>query len=158
MGNYPAAVLAYGINLGTMEDFQAAERDKYGFPELPWFDLADDFAEVAMGVLAQAHARTVAVPLYGWPTTEVDEDDYVKRAYGVEFERSGERDTTTGYVLAATGSAIRCEWTDVLAVDTATLDRAARSGWDDGLRRAVHALGIRPTQTAPSWLVFPYYG
>lgn len=160
MSGGPGAILAYGIDLGTMEDFKIMERDRYGYPELPWFDLADDFEEIALERLVRVHDPSV----YGGPHNKIreiplslDMNDYVRKAYGVEFSTSGDLATgSTGMVLIATGSERSVEWTDTLAVDPDELARQPLADWTHRLRLAVLSLGIHPTQDRPAWLMYPY--
>jgi len=135
MGSTPRAHLAYGYDLGSAEDFKAAERDEYGSPDLPW--VPDD-----------AYAYTFAGAL------EKQLPD--PRAVGVEFSGAEE---STGWMLIAKGSERSVDWDEAMALDLDELEgRPAAEGWDVRLGEALAALGITPTQVRARWLVFPTYG
>lgn len=155
MGMSVDATLVYGYELGSMEDFKAAERGEYDGPNLPWLGDEDaDFAEEAEKVLLASVGFTEE-----W---RAGSDGYFdrKRAaeaqIGVDFEFAGSHDYP-GYVLHAKDSKQSVEWSEVLVLDPAELSQA-RDEWDAKLSAALTALGITPTQTGPKWLVFPFYG
>lgn len=172
MGSNARAHLAYGYDLGTSEDFQAAERGEYGSPKLPWFGAHDEddetegegFGECVERILLAA-TGFVEIP---WELRK-DYDEAAKTAYynakheaekrhGVELAFSGAYDYA-GWVLVARGSERSVEWSEVMVVDLDELaNRPGYEGWDTKLADALTALGITPTQDGPKWLVFPSYG
>lgn len=161
MGSAARAYLVYGFDLGTDEDFKAAERGEYDEPILPWLpgddgndDEVEGFADAALRVLLASVGFTEE-----W---SADSEGYFdrKRAaeqqIGVEFDFSGSGDYP-GYVLLASGSSRSVEWAETMSLDAAAL-AAPRPEWDAKLAAALAALGIHPTQDRPRWLVYPCYG
>ena len=137
MGSTPRAHLAYGYDLGYIEDFKAAERDEYGGPKLPWF--GDDEGSWDFGARLES----------------VLEDAGVQ---GVELEFSG-GDDLPGWVLAASGSRRSVAWSEAMELEPAEMIPQSNRGlWNTKLADALAALGITPTQDGPKWLVFPSYG
>jgi hypothetical protein len=135
MGSSPRAHLAYGFDLGTAEDFKAAQRGKYGQPDVPW---APD--EMWAYTFADALVKQLPDPT----------------VIGVEF--SGAEDST-GWMLVVKDSKRTVDWTDALVLDLAAMNaRPLDEGWVGALYVAVETLGITPTQDGPKWLVFPSYG
>lgn len=170
MGSSPRAHLAYGYDLGTSEDFQAAEHGEYGQPKLPWLTDDDEGGEresFAEGVerLLLAAAGFVEIP---WEIRK-DYDEAARRDYydakheaekqhGVELAFSGAYDYA-GWMLIAKGSDRSVEWSEAMEVDLDELtNRPAYEGWDTKLADALTVLGITPTQSGPKWLIFPSYG
>ncbi|MFC3988751.1 hypothetical protein [Actinoplanes siamensis] len=158
----PRAHLAYGYDLGGAEDFKAAERDEYGSPKLPWFpdddSEVDDFGSEAEKILLAsagfAEEWTPAAAKAGYYDRKRD----AEKRCGVELDTSGHYDHC-GWVLIAKGSEQSVEWSQVMALDSAEMQRRpAAEGWDAKLRDALTALGITPTQDGPKWLVYPSYG
>jgi hypothetical protein len=162
MGMSARAHLAYGYDLGTGEDFNAAERGEYGEPKLPWMpvdesgdsDYEDFGGEVGKRLLASV----------GFTETNWRAEGYYDREYeaqkrvGVELDYSGHSDYA-GWVLIAAGSERSVTWSEVIALDVDELKFEDRlPGWSKRLADALAALGITPTQTAPKWLVYPSYG
>lgn len=172
MGMSADAHLAYGYDLGTGEDFKAAERGEYGYPKLSWFGTHDEddetegdgFGECVERILL-ASTGFVEIP---WDVRKDYNDDARKayyaakaeaeKSHGVELAFSGSYDYP-GWVLIAKDSERSVEWSEVMAVDLDELtNRPAHEGWDTKLADALTALGITPTQDGPKWLVFPSYG
>jgi hypothetical protein len=137
MGSTARAELAYGYDLGSSEDFKAAERDEYGGPKLPWLPVDED----------------------GDPDYEDLGEEFEKAIAGLDgvaIEYSGHADNP-GLVLIARGSEQSVQWADVMVLDFAKLEHPPIE-WFDRLTAAIEALGITPTQDWPRWLVFPSYG
>jgi hypothetical protein len=163
------AHLAYGYDLGTGEDFRAAERGEYGSPKLPWLNDGEDGEDEGFGGgverLLLASTGFVEIP---WGQRKGYDED-ARRAYytakaeaekrcGVELDHSGHSDYA-GWVLVAKDSERNVEWSDVMTVDLDELtNRPSYEGWDTKLSDALAALGITPTQGGPKWLVYPSYG
>jgi hypothetical protein len=137
MGSTPRAHLAYGYDLGYIEDFKAAERDEYGAPQLPWF--GDDDGSWDFGAQVEARLENAG-------------------SRGVELMFSGGEDLP-GWVLTASGSESSAAWSEATPLNVIEMEcRPADEGWDDKLTAALTALGITPTQPAANWLVYPTYG
>jgi hypothetical protein len=135
MGSNPRAHLAYGYDLGSYEDFKAAERGEWGSPALPWLD--EDASTYAFGDAAEKLLTDHA---------------------GVRLDYSG-ADESVGWMLVVDHSARNVEWSDAMTLNVTELEcRPAEEGWDDKLDAALTALGITPAQTAAQWLVYPTYG
>lgn len=167
MGMTASAHLAYGYDLGSVEDFKAEKRSEYGSPKLPWFDQeededdgsepAGDFAGLAERVLLDSIGFTERY-------TEDAGSDYFRREreakarLGVEVGFSGHPDYP-GWILVATGSEKSVDWAETMTLDPFVLERTPiDEGWDGKLEAALAALGITPTQGGPCWLVYPSYG
>lgn len=184
MGSNLSAHLAYGYDLGSEEDFNAAERGEYGEPKLPWYGESDDDEqddERGEEEFADAVERILLAEIGGFTETwSASNDGYYdrKRAaqarVGVEIEFSG-GGGYPGWMLVATGSERSCDWSEAMTlnldrmrVDPGSLD------WDAKLAAAIKVLGITPMREAddatglrhqrtkepvgPSWLVYPSYG
>lgn len=155
MGFTPRAHLAYGYDLGTSEDFKAAQRTKDGSPDLPWLDEDDDD-------LASAIGKKLLVDVAGFTETDWRADGYYERKraaearVGVEVRSSGHGEYS-GWVLVARGTHKSVEWSDVMVLDLADMEHPP-DGAFDRLTEAVEALGITPHQEHPKWLVYPSYG
>lgn len=157
MGMNVEATLAYGYDLGSMEDFKATQRGEYGSPELPWFDEEDEdtgFPDAAEKVLLASVGFTEewAPGLEG----HFDRKRAAEAQVGVDFDYAGSHDYP-GFILCATGSKQSVDWAETLTLDPAELS-LPRPEWDVKLSAALTALGITPTQDGPRWLVFPFYG
>lgn len=171
MGMSASAHLAYGYDLGSGEDFKAAERDEYDAPKLPWLPTDEDgdcdYSEFGEKVEERLLAATgfVEIP---WEVRK-DYDEGSRRAYysaraeagkrhGVEVAYSGHADYA-GWLLIAEESERSVEWAAAMTVDLNELtNRPSRDGWDARLSDALATLGITPTQDGPKWLIFPSYG
>ena len=137
MGSTPRAHLAYGYDLGYIEDFKATERDEYGGPELTW--LGEDGGSWDFGARVESVLEAADVR-------------------GVELEFSG-GDDLPGWVLTATGSKRSVAWSEAMELEPAEMIAQPNRGlWNTKLADALSALGITPTQDGPKWLVFPSYG
>lgn len=161
MGMTARAKLVYGYDLGTLEDFKAAERSEYGSPELPWFnedETDEDGEEADFGTAVENLLYAAAGFTEKWSR---DNDGYFDRKkaaeerIGVDLDHSGSHEYP-GFILYARGSKRSVEWSDTMALDLDVL--AATYDWDTKLAAALTALGITPTQDRPKWLVFPSYG
>jgi hypothetical protein len=162
MGSSSRAHLAYGYDLGTAEDFKAAERGEYGSPKLPWLPVDEDGDSDYSEFGEEIEKRLLAS--VGFTETNWRAEGYHDRKriaedrIGVELDFSGHSDYA-GWVLIAKGSERDVEWSDAMTLDPAELAALpAHHGWPDQLAAALSALGITPTQTAASWLVYPSYG
>ncbi len=159
MGMDVEATLAYGYDLGTLEDFAASQRSKYGSPELPWLDEDDEdtgFPDAAEKVLLAAAGFTEE-----WTPTSRDDGYYdrkraAKERIGVHFDYAGSHEFP-GFILYAKGSKKSADWAETIPLDPTEI-AAPRPEWDAKLAAALTALGITPTQDRPCWLVFPFYG
>jgi hypothetical protein len=144
VGSVARAHLAYGYDLGSGEDFRAAERDEYGGPVLSWMPDPEveepvdgeefDFVDLALAELRRTLGSELAVG----------------------FEYAGWHDNP-GWVLAIEASMRTVAWSETMALELAELT-AVRPNWDIALTEALRVLGITPTQDGPKWLVFPSYG
>jgi hypothetical protein len=162
MGSDPKAHLAYGYELGTREDFKAAERDEYGSPKLPWLAV-DEGGYAKCGDLAE-RAETLLLASMGFTEDDWRADGYRDRKreaenrLGVELAYSG-ADGYEGWMLVGLDSERSVEWSEAMTLDLDELtNRPAYMSWDDNLAHALGVLGITPTQPGPKWLVFPSYG
>jgi hypothetical protein len=161
MGMSAEATLAYGYDLGTLEDFKAAERDEYGAPNLPWFNDDEDTGEdeeTDFGTAVENLLYTSAGFTEKWSRGNDGYFDRKKAAeerIGVDLDHSGSHEYP-GFILFARGSKRSVEWSDTMALDLDVL--AATFDWDTKLASALTALGITPSQDGPKWLVFPSYG
>lgn len=161
MGMSAEATLAYGYDLGTLEDFKAAERDEYGGPNLPWLPEDDD----SEGFASEVEDRLLAAVGFTeeWTPGAAERGYYdrkraAEKASGVDLDYSGHADYS-GWVLIAKGSDVSVDWAEVMTLDMAELTNSpAVEGWDAKLVAALTALGITPTQDGPKWLVYPSYG
>ncbi len=163
MGMNASAHLAYGYDLGSEDDFKAAERSEYGSPKLPWYDPEEDdeddseptgeFSELAMRVLLDSIGFTER---WAEGTGYFDRERAAEKQLGVEFTFSGSSEYP-GWLLVAKGSDRNVSWAEAMTLDPAEL-AADRPEWDARLAAALTALGITPTQDGSAWLVFPSYG
>jgi hypothetical protein len=159
MGSSAEATLAYGYDLGTLEDFKAAQRSEYGSPDLPWFDEdAEDDEDTDFGSAVEKVLLAAAGFTEEWSPGKdgyFDRKKAAEEGIGVRLAHSGSHEYP-GFILFATGSKRSVEWSDTMALDLDTL--AETHDWDAKLSAALTALGITPTQDGPKWLVFPSYG
>lgn len=162
MGSSARAHLAYGYDLGSGEDFKAAERDEYGAPKLPWLPVDEDGDSnyEDFGEAIEKQLLTAA----GFTETDWRIDGYYERKreaekrVGVELDYSGHADYA-GWALIAIGSERSVEWDEVMVLDLDELEgQPVAEGWDTKLRDALAVLGITPTQVRSKWLVYPSYG
>lgn len=169
MGSSPYAHLAYGYDLGSGEDFKAAERGEYGDPKLPWLndDEGDEREGFGEGVERLLLASTGFVEIPWEQRKDYDQDarrtyyaakSEAEKRHGVELDYSGHSDYA-GWILIARESERRVEWSEAMTVDLDELEtRPAYEGWNQKLADALQTLGITPTQNDPKWLVYPSYG
>ena len=156
MGQSTNAVLAYGYDLGSGEEWKIAEVGEYGDLAVDWFD--EDHED---GFLGQAERRLLNASGFT-ETYEDGKDDYfaregeAKERLGVEFESycSGEYPM---YVLATKVITVRRGYSEVLDLP-ALMAEPAEHGWDDKLTAALTALGITPKQEQPGWVLCSYWG
>jgi hypothetical protein len=163
MGMSASAHLAYGYDLGSGEDFKAAERGEYGEPKLPWLptdedgdcDYSDFGEEVEKRLLASVGFTEEWAP---GNEGHWDRKRDAEKRVGVELTYSGHSDYS-GWVLIAKDSERSVEWAESMPVDLGELTNRPRyEGWDTKLDDALKALGITPTQVRAKWLVYPSYG
>lgn len=162
MGMSADAHLAYGYDLGTGEDFKAAERGEYGSPNMSWLPVDEDgdseYADFGEKVEERLLASVGFTEEWTLNSGYHDRLDEARKRIGVELRYSGHTDYA-GWALVATGSERSVEWSEVMTVDLDELtNRPAYEGWDTKLADALTALGITPTQDGPKWLVYPSYG
>lgn len=162
MGMTARAHLAYGYDLGSSEDFKAAERGEYGEPNLPWLTDDDDEGEHDdFGTEAEEILLTSAGFTEEWtPGSDgyFDRKRAAEDRVGVEIHYSGHPDYP-GLMLIAKGSQRSVEWSKAMSLDPGEMIRQPnRELWDTKLAAALTALGITPTQDGPKWLVYPTYG
>jgi hypothetical protein len=137
MGSNPRAHLAYGYDLGSYEDFKAAERGEWGSPNLPWLDEESGTYAFSGGA-----------------------EDILKAAgmTAVEIAFSGAEESI-GWMLIAKDSERSVEWDLAMTLDLIDMVAQPNRGlWDTKLAAALTALGLTPTQDGPKWLVYPSYG
>lgn len=187
MGSNLSAHLAYGYDLGSEEDFNAAERSEYGSPRLPWYGESDDEQdddeddEREEEDFAEAVERILLAEIAGFTETDWQAEGHWERKraaearVGVEITHSGGHDYP-GWMLVIKESERSCDWSEGM---TLNLDRMGADpgelGWNDKLAAAIRVLGITPMReaddatgprhkrtkepvTAPSWIVYPSYG
>ncbi|MFD7661027.1 hypothetical protein [Streptomyces sp. NPDC059788] len=157
MGQSTDAMLVYGYHLGGGDSgWELEGLGKYGeLPELPWYGPEDDFQTAA--------ERHLLATLTGFTETwEPGKDGYFQRerearaTLGVEFETHCS-DRSPMYLLIAVGvTAHRGCATPVGFTQLA--DEVTRQGADAKLRQALDALGIRPRQRRPGWLLCSWWG
>jgi hypothetical protein len=157
-----SAHLAYGYDLGSGEDFKAAERGEYGDPKLPWLPTDEDGDCVYSNFGEEVENRLLAS--VGFTEADWRADGHFERKrdaekrVGVELDYSGHSDYS-GWLLIAKESERSVEWAESMAVDLSELtNRPSYEGWDTKLADALAALGITPAQAGPKWLVYPSYG
>jgi hypothetical protein len=167
MGMSAYAHLAYGYDLGTSEDFRAAERGEYGSPKLAWMPVDEDGDSVYEDFGSEVEKRLLASVGFAeeWSETETEADRKGRRArkaeakkrVGVELDFSG--GDYPGWMLIASGSERNVEWDEAMALDLDELTgRPAAERWPEKLTAALEVLGITPIQVRAKWLVYPSYG
>lgn len=160
LSNSSTGILAYGYDLGNDDGWKLQDLGEYGeLPHLPWIDRDEydngdyDFAESAMVHLIATVARFTEE----WDRG--DSDGYFQRerdarySLGVEFITYGHYDYARHILAAAKWEA--SEW-DAIEVDPNEF--RAKVEWANDLHRAVKALGIKPTQAKPTWILTSSYG
>lgn len=164
MGMSADAHLAYGYDLGSGEDFKAAERGEYGEPKLPWLTdddeegEHDDFEDAATKLLLASAGFTEEWAPEAAEGGYYDRKRVAEERHGIDFDYSGHSDYV-GWMLIAQGSERSVEWDEAMALDLAELAALpGHHGWDEKLAAALKTLGITPTQDGPKWLVYPSYG
>jgi hypothetical protein len=152
-------ILAYGYDLGGDEEWKLQDAGEFGeFPDLDWYDPesedGDDFQTAA-------ETRLLAT-IAGFTETDWQADGYfdrereAKARLGVEFDTYCS-DSYPMFLLATKVITVYRGSTEV--IDMADLAAApAREGWDDKLRAALDALGLKPTQQQAKWLLCSYWG
>lgn len=156
MGQSTNAVLAYGYDLGSDEDWKMLEIDEDGVPTLAWYEADnddDDFVEQA-----KKHLLAAA----GFIEADWDAEDWSERhkaaeaRVGVEFETYCHGEYPM-YVLAT--KVITAYRGDSKVLDLAALmAEPTEHGWDDKLAAALTVLGITPKQEKPGWVLCSYWG
>ncbi|GGN38984.1 hypothetical protein FHR83_006817 [Actinoplanes campanulatus] len=134
MGSTPRAHLAYGYDLGSPDDFKAAERTEDGSPNLP------------------------GLAPYPSVWSFLEHVDRQFPAAGVVARTSGS-EGSYGLVLIVDDSQRSVDWDEVMTLDLNEMDgRPSVADWNTDLAEALTALGVTPFQEGPCWLVFPSYG
>lgn len=153
MGASTDAILAYGYDLGCDDLWHVTGLDEDGDWRPSW--LGED-EELPAGI-----ERTLLASV-GFDETDWRAPDFYSRKWEAEG-RLGVKlvrhccDEYPMYVLAA--HQINAARGDVEALDLAELDaQRVERAWDDKLAAALSALGITPTQVAPSWLLVSWWG
>lgn len=139
MGQATDAILAYGYDLGGADsEWKLAGLSKYGELTADWWDESEDLGEDA----------DFATALIAWIGGDV-------RDVGVEVVTYCS-ESSPMYLLAATQITVRRGHLHEVTPETlgAPEDRAR---WDELLDRHVAALGIRPVQERPGWLLVSYW-
>lgn len=162
MGMSASAHLAYGYDLGSGEDFKAAERDEYGGPKLPWLPVDEDGDSDIEDFGEAVEKRLLASVGFTEDNWRVDgyreRKEAAEKRVGVELAYSGHSDYA-GWLLIAKWSERSVEWSEAMVADLDEMtNRPSYEGWDTKLADALAALGITPTQAGPKWLVYPSYG
>ncbi|MEV2239589.1 hypothetical protein [Micromonospora sp. NPDC049891] len=156
MGTSTNAMLVYGYDLGSDDEWKLEGAGKYGeydWEAHDWHNEDEGFAESAEVKLLAAH---------GFTETDWQVDGFYQRqreakaAMGVEVVThcSGEYPM---YVLAA--KEIVAHRGDAKVLDLDALNReAVEGGYDEKLRAALTALGLTPKQDRARWLLCSYWG
>ncbi|MCG5464298.1 hypothetical protein MED01_002464 [Micromonospora sp. MED01] len=160
MGTSTNAILAYGYDLGSDDEWKlegSGEYGEYDFNTHDWYsedeDGYTDFVESVEAKLLAAH---------GFTETDWQVDGFYRRqkeakaAMGVEVVThcSGE---SPMYVLAV--KEITAYRGDCKVLDFDSLNReATEGGYDEKLRAALSALGLTPKQDRAQWLLCSYWG
>lgn len=132
MGHAPHAILAYGHDLGTVNDFENT-------PD--WYDEGEGWLSSASAALMRAAGQTV------------DAGDYVTNDHllefcGVQLVRHGD-DVTDTYLLAARVQ--ETDWDGPILADMALPDNA-----HERLTWALETLDLNPDDTKARWLLAAY--
>jgi len=148
MGTSTNAMLMYGYDLGGGDGPWKLEGvDEYDGLERPWLGEDDDFEEAAMKVLL-ATVGYVAPDEYVAGEYQRKADAEQRLGLTVEYHCSGDYPM---YVLSAkTYTAHRG--------DCDVVDFTIDSEWNERLARGLEALGLKPTQPEPCWLLASYWG
>jgi hypothetical protein len=163
MGQSTNAVLAYGYDLGSDEDWKIQEASgEYGELQLDWLTTAGDTEDDEdAGFIAQAKKRLLA-QIAGFTETDwqvegfFTRQDEAEKSLGVEFKSYCSGDYPM-YVLAAHAITVHRGDSQLLDLAALAADPAA-NGWDEKLQAALTALGITPTQQTPGWVLCSYWG
>lgn len=153
MGVSTDAMLLYGYDLGSGEEWKIEGVDQYGVLERAWLGEDDEFSEAAMRVLLAS---------IGFTETDWQVEGFFRRQREAEERlvvslESHCSDEYPMWVLAA--QKVVASRGTALVVDFAELDAQRQAGdWDDKLRAALEALGITPTQAEPCWLLASNWG
>ncbi|MFI6228707.1 hypothetical protein ACIBCR_15500 [Micromonospora echinospora] len=160
MGTSTNAMLVYGYDLGSDDEWKLEGAGKYGdydFETHDWYteneDGHTDFTEAVEAKLLAAH---------GFTETDWQVDGFYQRqreaeaAMGVKVVAHCSAESPM-YVLAA--KEITAYRGDCKTIDFDALDREANEvGYDDKLRAALAVLGLTPTQDQARWLLCSYWG
>lgn len=157
MGTNSSACLAYGYDLGGAEHVWKFTIKGIPYEELYpqdylfWFNIKEDddvnFAESLMAKLLHNA---------GWKATDWRTDPtYFKRknalekSLGIEVQRYGSYDYAS-YILCTKRFRVGWDAIPVLPYIDPT--------WNTILNSAITALGIKPTQSEPKWILSSFYG
>jgi hypothetical protein len=159
MGTSTNAMLMYGYHLGGDEGgWEMEGAGEYGgLPAVPWYD-----PDAEDGDIVELMMHHLLAEIAGFTETDWKADGYFDRKrvaeqqVGVTIEShcSGEFPM---WVLCA--KAITAYRGDVHVVDPPWLiSEPVKRDWTEKLNAAIEALGIRPTQQRPEWLLCSYWG
>lgn len=154
MGSSPRARLVYGYEFGGDEDGWAVEEaGEYGEWNPPW--LTEDGDDLI------SDAEKVLLASVGFTETDWEAEGYFDRQraaearLGVEFTAHGGEYSCWALVCHE----VTVEWGEVAQLDLASLMASVgEGGWDAKLAAAVDALGARPKQERPAWLLLAFWG
>lgn len=176
MGMDPDGILVYGYALGGPEEgWKIDGLAKWGSLITPWYRCEDDdcestdedegdddFATLADRQLLIAHGFTEGHPGWGDDVTEDARYAYYARrkaaekAIGVEVSSCGGNEYPSFLLRAYRVSA---EWSETVVIDWPALEaRRVAEDWDGRLAAALIALGLKPLQDRPQWLLTSAYG
>lgn len=158
MGMSTNAMLVYGYHLGSDDGGWLLEGvGEYGeLPTLDWHDSDSDDADFGTDIELRLLASV------GFTETDWSTDGYYDRKreaqarLGVELESHCSGDYPM-WLLAAKG--ITAYRGDAKEIDFQALQaEVEQAGADAKLQAALDALGLRPTQARPQWLLCSYWG
>lgn len=153
MSTYHYSHLAYGIDLGYVEDVKIKEAGEYGRIDFPWM-LHDEDGEPTED-LSVALTRRLYELIPDAP--KLDKvflmDDPVDLHYGVRvLEHGWPCSGLPSWVLAA--HHISVSGGDIAEIDPDEMKEAAKEGrWDQKINQALTVLGITPLKPKPAWLL-----
>lgn len=157
----PDGILVYGYALGGPEEgWKIDGLAKWGSLITPWYRCEDDdFATLADRQLLIAHGFTEGYPEEYTPGAV---DAYyarrkaAERAIGVEVSSCGGNEYP-GFLLRT--YRVSAEWSETVVIDWPALEaRRVAEDWDGKLAAALTALGLKPLQDRPQWLLTSAYG
>jgi len=162
MGTSTNAMLIYGYDLGSEEKWLLEGAGEWGeFPKVDWYDSESEDGEDE-GFYEAVEDRLLRV-IGGFTETDWQAEGYFdrkrearKKLGGVEIETHCSGDYPM-YVLSA--KRITAYRGDVETIDFIALEAEVQeSDADAKLQAALDALGVRPLQAQPKWLLCSYWG